>query len=59
MGGGLVGAAGARLSWSGLFSVLWQPLGAREVLSGHEWQARKGSAASHRLSLVGSRAPSH
>lgn len=49
MGGGPYGAARARLSWSGLFSLLRQPLGAWEVLSGHKWQARKGSASSQRL----------
>lgn len=46
MVGGLVGAAGARLSWSGLFSLPWQPLGAQDVLSGQKWQAQERRAAS-------------
>lgn len=62
VGGALVGVAGARLSWSGLFSLLQQPLGAP---GGAEW-ARVASpeekgcllpalapAPAHGLSLTG------
>ena len=50
MGGGgeaaLLGAAGARPSWSGLFSLLPAACGAAEVLSGQEWQAQQRGAVS-------------
>lgn len=42
MGGALVGAAGARPSWSGLFSLLPAACGAVEVLSGQSGRPSRG-----------------
>lgn len=50
-GGGPCGAAGARLSWSGLFSLLPAACGAAEVLSGQEWPAQQRGAVSSQPQL--------
>lgn len=50
-GAALVRAAGARPSWSGLFSLLPAACGAAEVLSGQEWQAQQRGAVSSQPQL--------